>query len=136
MELEVITIGGATVGAGWAPMPTPDCPITGGGGFIGGLIGSTGFILYAIACGTDQARRALRARPETVAMIGLAIALGAGLSAALFGDVFFTGQWLFLGATETEKGLPVSTVLAFDVGVYMAVFGSILGLVFAMEEEI
>ncbi|NRB34073.1 MAG: Na(+)/H(+) antiporter subunit B [Rhodobacteraceae bacterium] len=107
-----------------------------GGGFIGGLIGSTGFILYAIACGTDQARRALRARPETVAMIGLAIALGAGLSAALFGDVFFTGQWLFLGATETEKGLPVSTVLAFDVGVYMAVFGSILGLVFAMEEEI
>ncbi|MEM6490462.1 MAG: MnhB domain-containing protein, partial [Pseudomonadota bacterium] len=24
-----------------------------GGGFIGGLIGATGFVLYAIACGAD-----------------------------------------------------------------------------------
>lgn len=107
-----------------------------GGGFIGGLIGSTGFIVYALACGTQDARGALRAKPETLAVIGLAMALLAGLSAALFGDAFFTGQWLFIGATETEKGLPLSTVLIFDIGVYLAVFGSILGLVFAMEEEI
>lgn len=107
-----------------------------GGGFIGGLIGSTGFVLYAIACGTRDARAALRITPETIAVAGLAIALTGGLAAAAFGDAFFTGQWLFLGATETDKGLPLSTVLVFDIGVYLAVFGSILGLVFAMEEEI
>jgi multicomponent Na+:H+ antiporter subunit B len=78
----------------------------------------------------------LRILPQTIAMWGLGIALLAGLFAALFGDALFTGQWLFIGATETDKGLPLSTVLVFDIGVYLVVFGSILTLVFAMEEEI
>jgi multicomponent Na+:H+ antiporter subunit B len=107
-----------------------------GGGFIGGLIGATGFVIYAIACGTDAARRALRVAPERIAMAGLGIALFAGVAAVLDGDVFFTGQWLFLGATETDKGLPLSTVLIFDVGVYLVVMGSILSLSFALEESV
>lgn len=107
-----------------------------GGGFIGGLIGSTGFILYAIACGTQDARAALRVLPQSIAMVGLGIALIAGLMAGLMGDAFFTGQWLFIGATETEKGFPLSSVILFDIGVYLVVFGSVLTLVFAMEEEI
>ncbi len=107
-----------------------------GGGFIGGLIGSTGFVLYAIACGTADARKALRVQPNNIAMAGLGIALLAGIFAALFGDALFTGQWLFIGGDKDEKGLPLSTVLVFDIGVYMVVFGSIIALVFAMEEEI
>ena len=107
-----------------------------GGGFIGGLIGATGFVLYAIACGTRDARKALRVPPQDIAVVGLGTALVAGLIAALFGDALFTGQWLFLGGSETEKGFPLSTVLIFDIGVYLVVFGSILSLVFAMEEEI
>jgi multicomponent Na+:H+ antiporter subunit B len=107
-----------------------------GGGFIGGLIGATGFVVYAIAIGTDSARKALRVRPENLAMVGLGIALLAGVMAIAFGDGFFTGQWLFLGATETDKGLPLSSVLVFDVGVYLVVMGSVLTLVFALEEAI
>ncbi len=107
-----------------------------GGGFIGGLIGATGFVVYAIACGTDAARRALRVAPEKVAMAGLGIALFAGVAAIFFGDVFFTGQWLFLGATEDDKGLPLSTVLIFDIGVYLVVMGSIMCLAFALEESV
>ena len=74
-----------------------------------------------------------------IAMAGLGIALFAGISAAFFGDALFTGQWLFLGADKSnpdDKGLPLSTVLVFDIGVYLVVFGSIIALVFAMEEEI
>jgi len=107
-----------------------------GGGFIGGLVGATGFVLYAIACGTEAARAALRALPQNIAVAGLGLSLLGGLAAGLFGDPAFTGQWLFIGATETDKGLPLSTVLVFDIGVYLVVFGSILALVFAMEEEI
>ena len=107
-----------------------------GGGFIGGLIGATGFVLHAIACGTKDARAALRIMPQTIAVCGLGISLLAGLYAGLFGDAFLTGQWLFIGATETDKGLPISTVLFFDIGVYLVVLGSILTMVFAMEEEI
>lgn len=107
-----------------------------GGGFIGGLIGATGFVLYAIAIGTSEARTALRVPPEGIAMVGLGLALLAGLAAALFATPFFTGHWLFIGATETEKGLPISTVLLFDTGVYLVVMGAILTLVFALEEDI
>ncbi|RDC75450.1 Na+/H+ antiporter subunit B [Rhodovulum sp. 12E13] len=106
-----------------------------GGGFIGGLVGAVGFVIQAIACGTESARKALRVDPSNIAMAGLGIALLAGLFAALFGDALFTGQWLFIGATEDSKGLPLSTVLVFDIGVYLVVMGAILTLVFALEEE-
>lgn len=107
-----------------------------GGGFIGGLIGATGFVLYTIAHGCRAARAALRIDPQTIAMAGLGIALFAGVMSAFAGDAFFTGQWLFIGATETEKGLPLSSVLVFDIGVYLVVMGAILTLVLALEEEV
>lgn len=107
-----------------------------GGGFIGGLIGATGFVIQAIACGTASARKALRVDPSDIAMAGLGIALAAGLFAALFGDALFTGQWLFIAETEDDKGLPLSTVLVFDIGVYLVVLGAICALVFALEEEV
>jgi multicomponent Na+:H+ antiporter subunit B len=107
-----------------------------GGGFIGGLIGATGFVLYAMSHGSAEARMALRIDPLNIAMSGLGIALFAGVAAIFDGDGFFVGQWLFLGATETEKGLPLSTVLIFDVGVYLVVLGSILAMVLALEEEV
>ncbi|SLN12367.1 Na(+)/H(+) antiporter subunit B [Pseudoruegeria aquimaris] len=107
-----------------------------GGGFIGGLIGATGFILYAVACGTREARATLRVDPQSLAMSGLAASLLSAFASALFRDAPFTGQWLFLGATEGSKGIPVSTVILFDIGVYLVVLGAILMLVFAMEEEI
>ena len=105
-----------------------------GGGFIGGLIAATGFVVFAIACGTQDAREALRFDPNNIAGVGLGIALLAGVLAIIFGDAFFTGQWLFINPTEDSKGLPISTVLVFDVGVYLVVLGSVLSIAFALEE--
>jgi multicomponent Na+:H+ antiporter subunit B len=107
-----------------------------GGGFIGGLIGATGFVLYIIACGTQEARVALRVDPEWIAMVGMGISALSGVVSILFGDDLMTGQWLFIGATEGSKGIPISSVLFFDIGVYMVVFGAILTLVFCLEEEV
>ncbi|MBL9059113.1 MAG: Na+/H+ antiporter subunit B [Mangrovicoccus sp.] len=106
-----------------------------GGGFIGGLIAASGFVMYTIACGTTEARAALRIDPRSLAAIGLGMALSAGLSAALFGTPLFTGQWLILG-DKSAGGLALSTVLVFDIGVYLVVMGAILALVFALEEEL
>jgi multicomponent Na+:H+ antiporter subunit B len=107
-----------------------------GGGFIGGLIGSTGFILYAIAQGCSATRAALHYEPQNIAMIGLGIALFAGVMALFFDDAFFTGQWYFLGDRESGDYIPLSSVLIFDIGVYLVVFGAILTLVLALEEEV
>ena len=106
-----------------------------GGGFIGGLLAATGFALYAIAHGTEAARRALRVDPRAIAMAGLALALLSGLMAALAGAPFLTGLWWFVDTGNGGKGLPLSTVLMFDIGVYLVVVGAVLTLVFALEEE-
>lgn len=107
-----------------------------GGGFIGGLIASIGFVLYAIAHGTEPARRALRLDPAAIAMAGLGLALLSGLFAALAGAPPFTGQWWFLGAGEESKGIAIGTVLLFDIGVYLVVIGAVLTLVLTLEEEV
>ena len=106
-----------------------------GGGFIGGLIGATAFILYTIATSVEEAQAALRIDPSNLAMAGLGVAALGGIGAAFAGQPFFTGQWLFL-FRDGDSYVPLSTVLVFDLGVYMAVFGGILTLVFALEQEI
>lgn len=107
-----------------------------GGGFIGGLIAAIGFALFAIAHGTTKARRALRIDPRSIAMAGLGTTIAAGLASALIGDPPFTGQWWFIGAQPGSKGLPLGTVLLFDIGVYLVVIGAVLTFVFALEEDV
>ena len=107
-----------------------------GGGFIGGLIAATGFVIYAIGCGTSAARHALRVSPENLSVFGLGLALIAGLLPFVFDEALFKGQWVFFGATAEDKGISISSVLLFDIGVYLVVMGAILSLVFTLEESV
>jgi multicomponent Na+:H+ antiporter subunit B len=105
-----------------------------GGGFIGGLVAASSFTLLAMSHGVDTARRALRLPPVTVAALGVGAALLAGLIPLLVGDAPFAAVWLFVGGPKGE-GVPLSTVLLFDFGVWLVVLGAVLGLVFALEED-
>lgn len=100
-----------------------------GGGFIGGLIAACGFAIHAFASGVTEARRALRADPRLIGSCGMVCALIAGLMALPLGAAPFAGIW-----TEVA-GYKISSVLLFDIGVYLAVLGGILTLIFAMEED-
>ena len=57
-------------------------------------------------------------------------------------DGYFLWADDFLASAKIETEVPLlgtlkaTTALPFDIGVYLVVFGSILTLVFAMEEEI
>ncbi|MEM7496470.1 MAG: MnhB domain-containing protein [Pseudomonadota bacterium] len=106
-----------------------------GGGFIGGLIAAAAFAVLTLSHGAEHARRALRLDPIEILGIGLAAALGSGLFAGLSGAEPFTGLWLLLGADGGGKGLPLSTVLVFDIGVWLTVIGAVSALVLALEED-
>ncbi len=108
-----------------------------GGGFIAGLIAATAFALVTLGHGVDKARRAVGAAPRAVALGGLALALAAGLAGLFSGGAPFEGLWMFLGGDPAtgDKGTPLSTVLLFDIGVFLVVVGSVLAIVFALEEE-
>ncbi|MEM9737152.1 MAG: MnhB domain-containing protein [Pseudomonadota bacterium] len=105
-----------------------------GGGFIGGLIGAAAFSLITVSHGVETARRTLWLDPLSLAGLGVAAALLAGLISLPAGVEPFSGLWIFLGADGGGQGVPVSTVLLFDIGVWLVVVGAALALVFALEE--
>lgn len=102
-----------------------------GGGFIGGLIAVSASILWAVAHGSDAARLRLPMRdPLRLAAVGVLLAAVSGLPALLIGSAYLTHLWATLPLLITD--LKVSTVLVFDLGVYLCVWGSLAGYALAL----
>lgn len=103
-----------------------------GGGFIGGLLLATAFLLEGLAEGAGAARKALRVKPELLIVSGLLIALLAGVSGLLFKGVFLKGLWW--QAPAWLGSLKIGSPFIFDVGVYFAVSGTILMIYLSIKE--
>ena len=103
-----------------------------GGGFVGGLVVAAAFVLYAIAYGVSASRRALLVEPSTLLGVGLLVAAGSGMPAVLFGLPFMTAAWTTVGAGPLTFG--VGTPLVFDLGVFLAVIGVVLTIVFTLAD--
>jgi multisubunit Na+/H+ antiporter MnhB subunit len=105
-----------------------------GGGFVGGLVVASSFVLYSIAFGVEAARRALLVKPSLLLGIGLLVAFVSALPAVVVGHAFMTAMWTTAGAGSTA--LAVGTPLVFDVGVFLAVIGVVLTIVFTLAETV
>ena len=104
-----------------------------GGGFIGGLIAASAFAIYGIANGVAPVRRAMHFHPMSIAAAGLLISSISGLVSVFAGLPFMTGLWgsiYILG----EK-IKISSILFFDIGVYLVVVGAIASIALALEER-
>jgi len=104
-----------------------------GGGFAAALVAGTGFALFAIAEGPGKVREAIRLPTTRIAMLGLGLATLAGLPAIILGRPFLTGVWWTLGPPN-DAAMVIGTPLIFDIGVFLAVLGSILSIILALEE--
>lgn len=100
-----------------------------GGGFIAALVAAAGFGLFAVAEGREVVCRSLRIDPLTLAAVGLGLALASGLLPLLLNKPFFLGIWWSAGVD-----LMLGTPLVFDIGVFLAVLGSVLSLLLSLEE--
>ena len=105
-----------------------------GGGFVGGLVVAAAFVLYAISSSIPASRRALLVDPSTLLSVGLLIALASGVIAILHGRPFMTAAWTSLG--PQPAGVVVGTPLLFDVGVFLAVIGVVLTIVFTLGDVV
>jgi len=102
-----------------------------GGGFIGGLIAVSATILWAVARGSQAATQRLPlGSPVRLSSLGVVLGAASGLPALMLGEPYLTHQWaqLPLGVAT----LPISTVLLFDLGVYLAVWGALAGYALAL----
>ncbi|KEA07600.1 Na+/H+ antiporter subunit B [Rhizobium rhizogenes] len=104
-----------------------------GGGFIGGLIAASGFAIYGIACGVSAVRRAIVFHPLAIAGFGLLASTVAGLLSIFSGVPFMTGLWIYPHLFGAE--VPLSSVMLFDIGVYLVVVGAITSIALALEER-
>lgn len=102
-----------------------------GGGFIAGLLAVTASVLWAVAYGTEAARRWLPSgSPVRLAAGGVLLGAIAGLPGLLGGNAYMTHLWFDLPLGFTT--LPLSTVLLFDIGVFLCVWGSLAGYTLAL----
>jgi len=102
-----------------------------GGGFIGGLVALSASILWAVARGSDAASRRLPlGSPFRLAAVGVGLSALSGLPGAWLGLPYLTHLWgqIPLGFTEFK----ISTVMLFDIGVYLCVWGALAGYALAL----
>ncbi|TRL36258.1 Na+/H+ antiporter subunit B [Rhizobium straminoryzae] len=104
-----------------------------GGGFIGGLIAVSALAIYGIAYGVAAVRRAIRFHPLSIAGFGLMLSTLSGLLSVFAGVPFMTGLWIAPRLFGVE--VPLSTVMSFDIGVYLVVVGAITSIALALEEK-
>jgi multicomponent Na+:H+ antiporter subunit B len=100
-----------------------------GGGFIGGLLAASAVALYALAFGVEPTRRLIRLHPLSITGLGLAVSALSGFVSLAAGVPFMTGLWIHL------FGLDLSTVMSFDLGVYLVVLGAFSAILLALEER-
>ncbi|MDP3524976.1 MAG: Na(+)/H(+) antiporter subunit B [Hoeflea sp.] len=103
-----------------------------GGGFIGGLIAASALAIYGIACGVAAVRRAIYYHPIAISAFGLFMATMAGVLSMFAGVPFMSGLWIYPEILGVE--LALSSVLIFDVGVYLVVVGAISSIALGLEE--
>ena len=105
-----------------------------GGGFVGGLLATSAFVLYAMAFGVPALQRLLRLPLTTYIAVGLGMALVSGIPGLIEGGPFLYGMWgsfTLAGIGEIKIGTP----LLFDIGVYFTVLGVCLMMLLTLAEE-
>ncbi|MEQ9617402.1 MAG: proton-conducting transporter membrane subunit [Phycisphaerales bacterium] len=115
-----------------------------GGGFIAGLIASVGLAVYRMSEGVHALRRLLPIKPSSTAAIGLAIALITAMFPMIFGLIsngeayaFLTsGNWYIPLPGESKTTFHLTSVMFFDLGVFIVVVGVAVGIINRFEEEL
>ena len=105
-----------------------------GGGFVAGLVMATAVILQYMTNGTLWAEARTRIRPQSWIASGLLSAAGAGLLAWLPARPFLSAL-AWHGHVPLLGELHLSSVLLFDIGVYLLVVGAVSLILVALAHQ-
>ncbi|MCC6071940.1 MnhB domain-containing protein [Massilia sp. GCM10020059] len=105
-----------------------------GGGFVAALVAVAATAAHALVFGVAAARARLPFGPLGLSALGLALAAASGLPALLLGQAFLTHLWGELAVGGLA--LKISTVLIFDLGVALCVWGALGGFCLRLLETV
>lgn len=106
-----------------------------GGGFIGGLVLSSAFVLLYLVYDIETVQKGIPWDYKKIAALGVFLAVGTGMGAVLFGAEFLT-------QTASYFDLPVfgntelATVLLFEAGVALTVVGVVVTIILSISEDV
>ena len=96
-----------------------------GGGFSGGLVASSAFCLRYVAGGRRAVVRTLGVAPTTILGVGMLFSIVTGFVSVAKGHVFLESAVLSFDLPVIGEA-HTSSVLFFDIGVYLVVLGMTL----------
>lgn len=105
-----------------------------GGGFVAALVAVAATAAHAIIFGAAAARARLPFGPLGLCALGLALAAASGLPALALGQPFLTHSWGELAVAG--MALKLSTVMLFDLGVALCVWGALGGFCLRLLESV
>lgn len=105
-----------------------------GGGFVGGLLTASAFVLLTLAFGMETIKKVIPVNFRHVMALGLLIAFLCGIGSTVFQYPFLTHTFGYvhlplLGETE------LTTALIFDIGVYLTVTGAAMTAILTIGED-
>jgi multicomponent K+:H+ antiporter subunit A len=105
-----------------------------GGGFVGGLVMATAFLVQYMMSGTLWIESRMRVHPQYSIGVGLLCAGGAGC-AAWFTSRNFLANLTWHGHVPLIGELHLSSTLLFDLGVYLLVVGATILMLIALAHQ-
>lgn len=104
-----------------------------GGGFVGGLIASIGFVLYFFAHGIHKTKKMFAIHPGFLMPLGLLMVfIAAVLPMVVHQLPFLKALWLDMPIPALGT---LGTPVLFDLGVYVVVLGVTLTIIFTITES-
>lgn len=106
-----------------------------GGGFVGGLVLASSFVLLFLAFDIETIRRSLPVDFKLVGATGTGIVVLTGLGAIIFGEPFLT-QTIISFTLPVYGVVNFSTVTIFEIGVALAVVGVVVTIILSIAEDV
>lgn len=106
-----------------------------GGGFIGGLMTASGFILLYLAFDIKTMKQVIPIDFKKVAATGLLIAVLTGMGSFYYGEPFLTHTFGYFDLPILGEDTELATALFFDLGVYLTVVGITMTIILTIGED-
>lgn len=106
-----------------------------GGGFIGGLMTASGFILLYLAFDIKTMKQVIPIDFKKVAATGLLIAVLTGMGSFYYGEPFLTHTFGYFDLPILGEDTELATALFFDLGVYLTVVGVTMTIILTIGED-
>lgn len=106
-----------------------------GGGFIGGLITASAFVLLYLAFDLEGMQRVVPIDFIKMTAVGLLIAVLTGAGSFLFGEPFLSHTFGYVDLPVFGDDTELATAVLFDIGVYLTVIGITMTIILTIGED-